>query len=189
MTMLIVGILLFFLPHSVSIINHRWRDQKAQQLGEWGWKGLIGLISLVGFVLMIKGYGDARVTASVLYSPPAVLRHLVLLLMVPVFPLLVSTYLPGRIKSTVKHPTLVATKLWALSHLLVNGASADVLLFGSFLLWAVADRISMKKREVRPIPAATVGPLNDVIAIAAGLGVYAGFVVKFHSLLIGVPLF
>ena len=81
-----------------------------------------------------------------LYTPPTALRHVALLLMLPVFPLLVAAYVPGRIKTMAKHPMLLATKLWALAHLLANGTLADVLLFGGFLVWAVADRISVKRR-------------------------------------------
>ena len=88
----------------------------------------------------------------VLYKPPFWLRHLVTLLMLPVFPLLLAAYLPGRIKAAVKHPMLTATKAWALSHLLVNGMLADVLLFGGFLAWAVLDRISAGKRPAARRP-------------------------------------
>ena len=121
-----------------------------------------------------------------LYEPPPVLRHLTLLLMLPVFPLLIAAYMPGRIKVVTKHPMLVAVKLWAFAHLLANGTLADVLLFGGFLAWAVADRISLKRRPSRPVPGAPPGPANDLIAIVVGLVIYGVFVTWGHQWLIGV---
>jgi uncharacterized membrane protein len=111
-----------------------------------------------------------------------------MLLMILVFPLLLAAYLPGRIKATLKHPMLVAVKVWAFAHLLANGALPDVLLFGSLLAWAVADRISSKRRKPRPVPAAPVTPWNDAIAVVAGLGIYAGFFLGGHAWLTGMPL-
>jgi uncharacterized membrane protein len=102
------------------------------------------------------------------------------------FPLLIATYLPGRIKTAVKHPTLVATKLWALSHLLANGMLADLVLFGSFLAWAVADRISVKHRPAAPVRSVSPGWRNDSIAIVAGLALYVVFVLWAHAWMIGV---
>ncbi|MBS0434018.1 MAG: NnrU family protein, partial [Proteobacteria bacterium] len=103
--------------------------------------------------------------------------------------LLLAAYLPGRIKAAAKHPMLVATKLWATAHLLANGNLADVLLFGGFLAWAVADRISMKQRAQRPLPGAPAGRFNDLIAVLAGLALYALFITVGHRWLIGVAPF
>ena len=113
---------------------------------------------------------------------------LVMLLMLVVFPAFLATYFPGRISRALKHPTLVAVKAWALAHLLVNGTLADVLLFGGFLAWAVADRISMKRRPQREIPRAPDSAFNDVIVIAGGLVVYVGFAFWAHPRWIGVPV-
>jgi uncharacterized membrane protein len=111
-----------------------------------------------------------------------------MLLMLPVFVLLLAAYFPGRIRAAAKHPMLLATKLWATAHLLANGTLADVLLFGSFLAWAVADRISMKKRTQRAIPGAPPGAANDAIAVVGGLALYALFAFWAHRVLIGMPL-
>ena len=186
MTLLILGLILFLGVHSVSIIAPGWRDAMRARLGEGPWKGLYSLVSVVGFALLIVGYGAARAQPELLYVPPAWLRHAAMLLLVPVFPLLLSAYLPGRIKSAAKHPMLLAVKLWAAAHLLSNGSVADVLLFGGFLAWAVADRISMKHRVQRPLPGPAPSPRNDVIAIVAGLAIYLVFVFGGHAWLIGV---
>jgi len=185
----IIGLALFFAPHAVSIVDEAWRDRMINLLGEGPWKGIYALISLLGFVLLVWGYGLARQDSTVVYYPADWLRHLAMLLLLPVFPLLLATYFPGRIKSFVRHPMLVATILWAFAHLLVNGRLVDLLLFGAFLVWAVLDLLSMRRRTQRPHPGAPPSRANDVIALTAGLAVYGLFVVWLHTLLIGVALF
>lgn len=188
MLLFIVGLILFFAVHSISIVNDSWRDDIARRLGERPWRVLHGLASLAGLVLLIWGYGIARNGSAVLYTAPDRLRDVNYLLMLFVFPLLLAVFLPGRIKTAVKYPAFAAVKIWAFAHLLVNGALADVLLFGSFLTWAVAGRISMKYRRQRPVPGFPETAANDLIAVAAGLGIYLLFLFYLHSRLIGVPL-
>ncbi len=187
MTLLIFGLLIFLGVHSTSIFVPAWRASQAKLRGDAAWKGMYSLLSLAGFVLLIYGYGVARQSPVVLYTPPTFTRHIALLLMLPVFPLLFAAYLPGRIQAVAKHPMLLAVKLWALAHLLVNGTLHDVVLFGAFLTWAVADRISVKRRAVvRAHPGAPPSPVNDVIAVVGGLAAYAVFVLWAHLKLIGV---
>jgi len=188
MSLLIIGLLLFFAAHSVSIVNVSWRDRVAARLGVMTWQGLYALVALAGLVLIIWGYGLARQDPLVLYLPPAWLRQGATLLQIFVFPLLLATYLPGRIQAAAKHPMLAATKLWALAHLLANGTLADVLLFGSFLAWAVADRISLKRRTPPPVSTLPPSRMNDGLVIVLGLALYAAFVFWGHGWLIGVPL-
>jgi len=188
MSMLVLGLIIFFAIHSVSIVNDPWRNRMAAKIGEWPWQGLYAMVSIAGFILIVWGYGLARLDPVVLYTPPAWLRPIAMLLLVPVFPLLFAAYLPGRIQAAVKHPMLAATQLWAVAHLLVNGMLADVLLFGAFLVWAVLDRISMKHRTQRAIPHLPQARANDLIAGLCGLALYAAFVLWLHGLLIDVPL-
>ncbi|MCF8004597.1 MAG: NnrU family protein [Chromatiaceae bacterium] len=185
---LIIGLILFLGVHSVSIIDADWRNRTAARLGQVPWKAIYGLISLLGLYLIVIGYGQARIAVDpiVLYQPPVWMRHITLLLMVPVFVLLLAAYLPGRIQRTTKHPMLLATKIWALAHLLANGTLADLLLFGGFLAWAVADRISLKRRAPVPVPAAPAGRFNDWIALGAGLALYVLFLLWAHKALFGV---
>jgi uncharacterized membrane protein len=188
MTLLLIGLLLFLGVHSVSIVAPRWRDAMAGRIGEQPWKGVYTLFAVVGFVLIVKGYAAARLDPTVLYAPAPWLRHVAFALLLPVFPLLLATYLPGRIKRAAKHPTLLATKFWALAHLLANGMLADVVLFGAFLAWAVADRISLTRRPARAVPALPGSRANDAIVIVGGLAIYAAFALWLHPLLIGVPV-
>ena len=186
MTLLIIGLVLFLGTHSISILASSWRDRLVTRIGLMPWQGLYSLIAITGFVLIVYGYGLARQDPTILYTPPTWLRHVSLLLLVFIFPLLLATYLPGRIQKATKHPMLAATKIWAFAHLLVNGSLADVVLFGSFLAWAVVDRISLKHRTPLPVTGAPPSRLNDIIAIIAGLGLYVAFVLWLHAWLIGV---
>ena len=183
---LLLGLVIFFAVHSVSLINASWRDRMVDKMGEWPWKGLYSIVSIVGFVLIVLGYGLARQDPLLLYVLPGWMRHVSLLLLLPVFPLLLAAYLPGRIQQATKHPMLVAIKLWALAHLLVNGMLGDVLLFGAFLAWAVLDRISMRHRTQHPGLSLPPSGANDLIAVIAGIGLYVAFIFGVHTWLIGV---
>ena len=187
MSILIAGLILFLGVHSVSIVGSSWRTQVIEKIGEMPWKGIYSLLSIAGFALIVWGYGLARQTPVILYIPPTWLRHVALLLLIAVFPLLLAAYFPGRIKAATRHPMLAAIKIWAFAHLLANGTLADVVLFGSFLIWSVADRISMKYREPRDIPGARASKANDAIAVVGGLGLYVVFSLWLHQWLFGVP--
>lgn len=190
MSWLIAGLVLFLGVHSVSIVSPLGRQQLARQMGEAGYKGLYTLVSFVGLGLIVWGYGLAREAPVLLYTLPTGFRHLAALLMLPVFVLLLAAYLPGRIQRAAKHPMLLSVKLWALAHLLANGTLADVLLFGGFLAWAVADRISVKRRAaaglMRSAPALPGSAANDAIALVGGLVLYAVTVLWLHGRLFGV---
>ncbi len=188
MTTLILGLVLFLGMHSISIVALDFRDRMAAK-SDLGWKAVYGLVSLVGLVLIVKGYAAARMDPTVLYVPPVWLKHLSALLMLPIFILFFAPYLPGKIKQAAKHPQLVAVKLWAVAHLLVNGTVADVVLFGAFLAWAVADRISMKRRPARPVVGAPESAVNDIILVVVGLAAYGAFAVYLHARWIGVAPF
>jgi len=188
MQILIAGLVIFFAVHSVSIVNDAWRNRTAARLGEWPWIILYGIIALIGLVIIVRGYGLARLDPIVLYSPPQWLQQLAMVLLLPLFPLLFAAYLPGRIQTATRHPMLVATKLWATAHLLANGTVADLLLFGAFLIWAIADRISLRHRTPPPVPGARPSATNDILAVVLGLILYAAFVLWLHTRLIGVPL-
>lgn len=188
MNTLILGLIVFFAVHSIAIVNATWRDRMAARMGEWTWKALYGLIAIIGLVLIIRGYAEARLNPVVLYASPQWLRVVAILLLIPVFPLLFAAYLPGRIQSAIKHPMLAATKFWALAHLLANGTAPDVLLFGTFLVWAVTDRVSLKYRTAPSVPSVPRSRFNDIAAVILGLGLYAAFVFGVHAWLVGVPV-
>lgn len=182
MQVLLFGLVLFLGAHSLAIVAPGLRAR----LGAGAYKGLVAVAAALGLWLTIRGFGTARQEPVVLYTAPAWMRHVTLTLMLPVFPLLLASQLKGHIRARLKHPMLVAVKLWAVAHLLVNGRLADVILFGAFLAWAVVDRISLKRRPGQPVPVPSPNALNDVIAVIAGLVLYGLFVMSWHASLIGV---
>jgi uncharacterized membrane protein len=186
MSVLILGLAIFFGVHSLSIVNRDFRDRMLAKYGEKPWKGGYSLVSLIGFVLIVWGYGLARAEPVLLYVPPLWLRYVAIVLLLPVFPLLIAGHLPSRIGAAARHPMLLATKLWALAHLLTNGMLADLLLFGAFLAWAGADRISVKRRGPPPQAAAPATMANDMVVVIAGVAIYLAFVLWLHAWMFGV---
>jgi uncharacterized membrane protein len=186
MTVLIVGLAVFLGIHSIAIVTPGLRARAVASMGMDRWRGVYSLVSAAGFVLILYGFHLARQAPVVLYTVPAWTRHVAFLLMLPVFPLILAAYLPGRIKGAMRHPMLAAVKFWAVAHLLSNGTLADVLLFGSFLVWAVCDRVSLARRPQQPIRTAPPARFNDLIAVIAGLALYAVFILWAHMWLFGV---
>jgi uncharacterized membrane protein len=185
---LIAGLVLFLGVHSVSIVSARWRDALVERLGAAAWRGVFSIVSLAGLALIAYGFGRARQAPVILYASPAWVRDTMVMLMPIVFPIAFAAYFPGLISAALKHPLLVAVKLWATLHLLVNGSLVDVLLFGSVLAWAVADRISLKRRPPRPIRTAPPWKWNDAIAIVLGFALYVVLVAGGHQWLTGLPI-
>ena len=126
MSWLVTGLIIFFAVHSISIVNEPWRDRMVASMGEWSWKGIYSIVAAIGFFLIVWGYGLVRQESAVIYFPDTWQMHLSMLLLIPVFPLLLATYLPGRIRTAARHPMLIATILWAFAHLLVNGRLSDI---------------------------------------------------------------
>ncbi len=191
MGMLILGLLIFLGVHSVRIVADGRRTQFIAQRGAGAWKGLYSLLSIAGFVLLVWGYGLARQQPVVLWSPPLGMRHAASLLTLISFVLLAATYVPrNSIKAKLHHPMVLAVKVWALGHLLANGTLADVVLFGSFLLWAV---FSFKAARGRDRAASTTYPAGTLagtgIAVVVGVAAWLGFALWAHGVLIGVRPF
>lgn len=188
MLLLIAGLIIFFAVHSISIVDEEWRNEMVSRMGLMRWQGIYALVALAGLLLIVWGYGMARQNAVVIYTPPPGAVYITWLLMLPFFPLLLATYLPSHIRTTTKHPMLLATMLWSSTHLLSTGTMADLLLFGSFFVWAAIDRLSMRHRIQRPIPGLPASKYNDIIIVVAGLGLYAAFLLGLHHWLFNVPL-
>lgn len=185
----VAGLVLFLGIHSIAIVAPRLRDRLAARLGEGPWKGLYSLASIAGFWLIIAGWSEARAASDVLWVAPGWTRHLSALLLLPVFPLLLAAYLPGRISKAARHPMLLATILWAAAHLVTTLYTAKLVLFGAFLVWALADWISQSRRTPRAIPRLPASKLNDVVVVVGGLALYAGFAMWAHAAWIGVAPF
>jgi uncharacterized membrane protein len=187
---LVAGLMLFLAPHVFTAL----REQRAgvvERIGENAYKIAYSIVSLAGLILIFYGYSQYRATGWVnVWYPPAWTRHVAVLLVWPAIICLVATYFPGRIKTTLKHPTLVGLKLWALAHLIANGDLGSMVLFGALLAYAVFDRISLKHRTDPGAPPIPLGGVkNDVIAVVGGTVLYLLLGLWFHPYVIGVPAF
>ena len=191
MVLLIAGLFLFIAPHSIRIIADDFRTRQVANIGVLPWKGLYALVSLLGFVLIVYGYGMTRIEPFFLWTPPLWTRPVAALLLLPAFVLLAAAYVPGtHIKAAVGHPMLLAVKVWALAHLIANGTLADVLLFGSFLVWSIVAYASSRRRDRKSGTRYPAGPLTrDLIALAVGFAAWFAFALWLHVWLIGVRPF
>ena len=187
---MILGLVLFLGVHLLTT----QRDLRARfvaSLGEGGYKLGYALASFAGLALVVWGFSEYRAAGQIqIWNPPKALKHITLALMLPAVILVVAAFLRGHIYTTLKHPMLAGVKLWAAAHLVANGDLGSIVLFGSFLGWAVFDRISLKRRTDAggpPIPVGGWG--NDLIAVAVGIVVYLALAFAFHPVVIGVPVF
>lgn len=191
MLVLILGLVLFLGTHSVRVFAEPWRTRTLGRVGEARWKGAYALVSLIGFALLVWGYGLAGQQPVLLWTPPVAMRHIAALLTLAAFVLLAAAYMPGNgLKAKLHHPMVLGVKVWAFAHLLANGALADVLLFGGFLVWAA---LSFRAARGRDRAAGVSYPPSraGVTAITVLVGVVAWAVFAFwaHGLLIGVRPF
>lgn len=188
MALLILGLVLFLGVHSIRIVANDWRTRQRARLGELRWRGLYSLASIAGFVLIVWGFGLSRQQPVVLYVPPLALRHLNALFTLLAFILVAAAYVPNNhLKARLGHPMLAGVKVWAFGHLLATGMLHDVLLFGAFLLWAVVDFVSARRRDRAAgvtYPAGTTR--GDAIALLGGIVLWAAFAFWLHGWLIGV---
>jgi uncharacterized membrane protein len=187
---MILGLALFLGVHALTT-QRELRARVIASSGEGGYKIGYSLVSTLGLVLIVWGFAHYRATGMwEVWTPPTALNHLAVALMLPAVILVVASYIRGRIYTTLKHPMLTGVKLWAAAHLLANGDLGSIILFGSFLGWAVFDRISLKHRADSGAPPIPVGgPGNDLIAVAVGFVAYLALAFAFHPVVIGVPVF
>ena len=195
MTQLILGLILFLGAHSVRIWADGWRNQTIEAYGEKTFKGVYALVSILGFYLLVVGYGEARLQTVALWNPPIFTKHISLLLMLFSSILLMATYIPrNHFKMRLGHPMVLSVKVWALSHLLANGNLADLVLFGSFLIWAVLNFRSARARDreqVQNPDAIEDAPLRPnlfatLIALFGGMALWALITFVLHAKLVGV---
>lgn len=205
MTQLILGLILFLGAHSVRIWADGWRDQTIEAYGEKAFKGVYALVSILGFYLLVVGYGEARLQTVALWNPPIFTKHISMLLMLLSSILLVATYIPrNHFKMRLGHPMVLSVKVWALSHLLANGNLADLVLFGSFLIWAVLNFRSARARDRALLLNLNVTEeaagesiaesesahqpklLSSIITLVGGIAIWALITFVLHAKIVGV---
>jgi uncharacterized membrane protein len=188
MMMLILGLIIFLGAHSIRIFANDWRSAQIARIGANSWKGLYALASLIGLVLIIFGFGITRQYPVFLYTPPAWLRDINIPLTLLAFVLVSAAYVPAnRIKAKIGHPMLAGVKAWALGHLLANGMLDDVILFGAFLVWAIADfAVSRRRDRIAGVVYPPGTARGDLMAVAVGVITWAIVALWLHRVLIGV---
>ena len=184
MTLLVLGLIIFLASHSVRIFADDWRTATRARIGEGTWKGAYSLVSLIGFALIVWGFGLARASDAQLWSPPVWTRHLAAIVMLA-SAILIAAFLTGgnHVAAAVRHPMLWGVALWSAAHLMANGGAADVVLFGAFLLWSLADLISSYRRDGAVAPASAA---RTLVAFLLGAAIWAAFVFGLHLWLFGV---
>jgi uncharacterized membrane protein len=186
----ILGLVVFLGTHVFVTMRDR-RAAVVARIGDWPYRGLFSLVSIVGIVLIGYGFAAYRAAGPIMvWYPPGWTRHIVVALMWPASIMIAAAYIPGDIKRVLKHPMLVGVKTWAFAHLCANGDLGSIILFGSVLAWAVYDRITLKRRKDAGAPPIPVGGTkNDIIAIVVGTIIYLALGFVFHPIVIGVPAF
>ncbi len=191
MTLLALGLLIFLGAHSIRIVADDWRGRQIARIGSAGWRIAFSLVSALGLILIVMGYGETRIDATVVWQPARWTAHVTALLTLPAFVLIVAAYIPGsRIRASLAHPMILGVKLWAFAHLLSNGRAGDLLLFGAFLAWAIADFASARRRDRRNAVTRSAGSMTrDAAVVAVGVAAWALFALVLHGPLIGVRPF
>ncbi len=191
MSILVLGLLIFLGIHSLRIVADGWRTRMISRVGANGWKGLFALASIVGFVLIVWGFGLARQQPVLLYAPPLWLKHLNALFTLVAFVLVVAAYVPrNHAKAAIGHPMLAAVKVWAFGHLLATGFVHDVVLFGAFLVWAMVDLVASRRRDRLAGTIYPAGTLTgDALTLVIGIGAWVVFALWLHARWIGVNPF
>jgi uncharacterized membrane protein len=190
LAVLVLGLILFLGPH-VFVTMRPQRDALVKRIGEWPYKGLFAVLSIIGLFVAGKGFGMYESAGPItLWTPPNWTKHITEGLMLLACIFVAAAYLRGSIKRVLKHPMLVGVKTWAVAHLLANGDLGGVILFGSVLAWAVYDRISLKRRSDPGAPPIPEGGLaNDIAAVIVGIILFLALSLVFHPLVVGRHVF
>ncbi len=189
MTILILGLVVFLGAHSVRIFAEDWRGRMIARLGEGAWKGLYSAASRGRIHPHHMGLCHrAAKHPLVLWVSPEWLKHLAIALNLVAVILFAAYLVPaGRMKARLGHPMLLSIKVWAFAHLLANGTLADVLLFGGFLVWAIADFAASRRRDRALGVVRVAGPArNDAIAVVVGALIWVAILWRVHQWVIGV---
>ena len=188
---LVAGLVLFLGIHATRIPNDQRRSGLIARLGKNRYRIIYTVLSIVGLVLIVYGYGQARLDPIFIWNPPAAMRHIAALLMLFSMILLAARYVPANhIKAKLQHPMTLSVKVWALAHLISNGTLADMVLFGSFLIWAV---LLFKSARKRPAPMGLTKDeprkVGTLMTVVVGVLAWLIFAAWLHVHLIGISPF
>jgi len=145
MSLLVIGILIFSVVHYIPSLTPDVKTRLVSRLTENGYKGLFSLLLLASFGLMIGGWRSA--TPTFVYTPVESLRSMALILMLLAFLLLAISNRKSYLRRWIRHPQLTGVALWGFAHLLLNGDSRSVMLFGGMMVWAITEIVVISRRD------------------------------------------
>ncbi len=186
MALLAAGMIFWILVHMFPAYAPGRRDALIARLGENPYKGVFSLLSLAAIVLIVFGWKQA--IPSAVYAPPLLPGIVSSVLVLAGLILFFASLTGGHLRRVLRHPQMLGTILWATAHLLTNGDSRSITLFGGFAAWAVLEIVLCNRRDGprSELPAASVA--RDVIAAVIGIAAF-GLVGHFHMRLFGVSPF
>lgn len=185
MTWLALGLALFLGIHLTRAVAPTWRQKQIARFGEKAWKGVYTLVSLAGFVLIVWGFSQARLQPIVLWQPIRGMNHAAAALVLIAMILMAAAYVPrNHFKAKLQHPMTLSVKVWAFAHLIANNTLADVMLFGSFLVWSI---LVFRAARRRPAPVTAAPTLAGTLAtVVAGFALWAFFAFWAHAAWLGI---
>jgi uncharacterized membrane protein len=185
MTLLALGLLLFAGLHLVKSLAPAMRSHLQERLGENAYKGIFSLLVLASLALIVFGWRSA--IPQFVYAPSPALTMPALLLLALAFLLMVVSTRPSRLRRVVRHPQLSGVALWGIAHLLLNGDSRAMLLFGGMTLWAVVEILAINHRDGSWVKPRAPGPAAELVNLLVAAGVVA-LLVYLHPWLAGVAV-
>ncbi len=186
MAMLISGLSIWIVVHLFPSVAPATRQHLISRMGNGPYQAVFALLLIAGLLLIIFGWRNA--VPDHVYTPLAALRHPAMLLVVIGFILMVAASFPTRIKRVLRHPQLTGVLIWATAHLLLNGDSRSVLVFGALALWTVVSMLMINRRDGAWVkPEISGGWGREILIVVIGL-VISAVALRFHHYLSGVAL-
>ena len=180
MTLLAAGLALFLVSHLLPAVP-KLRDALVTPLGPVTYRIAFSLVSTAAVLMIVFGYLQAD-RGEQLFAPFPAAQAIAPYAMTLAFILFASARGPSHIRATVKHPLLLGTLIWSVLHLLANGDLRGTVLFGTFLVYALADLASLIARP--PIESFAPRAPADAISVVAGVAISL-LVMAFHRVLFG----
>ncbi|MEE9322157.1 MAG: NnrU family protein [Granulosicoccus sp.] len=185
MLLLILGLLIWSVVHFIPSLAQPFKAKWLERMGATGYKISFSLIVVLSIALMVFGWRST--TPTFLYALPGITRPIGMVLMVFAFLLFGASHHVTRIKQFIRHPQLVSVIIWSFAHLLMNGDSRSVLLFGGLGIWAILEIFAINRREgawqKSEIPTWQV----EIKGSAISLAIFAVAALA-HPYIAGVPL-
>lgn len=170
MNLLVAGMILWAVVHLFPAVAAPVRGKLIAAVGEKPYRGAFALVMFVALGMIIAGWRSTPPAA--LYSPPAWSRELAFLLMFFSIVLFGASHAKTNIKRFVRHPQLSSIILWALAHLVANGDSRSLVLFGGMLAWAMVEIPLINRRQGEWVKPQRAAMRSEMIGIAISVVIF-----------------